>query len=187
MNKVEALELVRKELPEKRYKHTLGVVDTAVMLANKYGAHVESAEMAAILHDVAKYWSEETMTQLILEGDIPDDLLNYHQSLWHAHVGAYYLKKNGFVNQDIIKAIKYHTTGRAHMSLLEKIVFLADYIEPGRRFPGVDEVRLLAENDLDQAVMQSLINTMNLLLERGKQIHPDTVNAYNHLVKNREE
>lgn len=186
MEKDDAIELVKKELPEKRFNHTIGVMETSVKLAEKYHGDVEKAELAAILHDIAKYWSRETMTTIIKESDISDELLNYHLSLWHAHVGADYMNKHGVHDEEIIWAIRYHTTGRKGMTLLEKIVFLADYIEPGRRFPGVEDVRELAEKNLDAAVVQALMNTMTLLIDRKQQIHPDTVDAYNDLVKKEE-
>lgn len=188
MKKADALSLVQKELPEKRLIHTMGVVEAAIQLAEQYGADKEKAELAAILHDLAKYWPRDAMRLLIEESPIDNALLTYHLSLWHAPVGAYYIEKHGLTaDQEILDAIRFHTTGRRGMTLLEKIVFLADYIEPGRRFPGVDDVRAIAKENLDLAVLQALINTMKLLIDRKQQIHPDTINAYNDIIElNRE-
>ena len=101
--------------------------------------------------------------------DIPKDLLDYHHELWHAPAGAYLVQQEvGITDAEILDAIRYHTTGRVGMTLLEKVIYLADYIEPGRKFPGVDEVRQLAKHNLNQAVCQALENTI-YFLERQKQ------------------
>ncbi|MFC7393280.1 bis(5'-nucleosyl)-tetraphosphatase (symmetrical) YqeK [Scopulibacillus cellulosilyticus] len=176
---------VKQILPRKRYEHTLGVVQSAKYLAGIYNGDVKKAELAAMLHDIAKYFSKDDMISIIKkEPDIPDDLLNYHLSLWHAPVGAAYVRETyGVHNSEILNAIYYHTTGRSGMTLLEKIVFLADYIEPGRDFPAVAEVRKLAETDLDTAVAKALENTIIFLISRHQQIYPDTISAYNDLIK----
>jgi predicted HD superfamily hydrolase involved in NAD metabolism len=186
MNKEEALHEVKNLLPEKRYQHTLGVVESAIDLANRYGGNVERAEMAAILHDIAKFFPVDVLRGFIeSHKEIQNDVLSYHPSLWHAPVGAFYVKEQFNIDdQDILDAITYHTTGRQGMTLLEKIVFLADYIEPGRKFPGVDEVREMAETDLDLAVAKALANTTLFLVENYKQVYPDTISAYNDLIKN---
>ncbi|MGV3487554.1 MAG: bis(5'-nucleosyl)-tetraphosphatase (symmetrical) YqeK [Tuberibacillus sp.] len=185
MNKEEALAQVKKLLPEKRYIHTLGVVESASELSIRYGADKEKAEMAAILHDIAKYFPVEQLREYIETHDeIPSGMLLYHPSLWHAPVGAVYVKEQfGINDQDVLDAITYHTTGRTGMTLLEKIVFLADYIEPGRAFPGVDEVREMAKASLDLAVAKALANTTLFLVENYKQVYPDTLAAYNDLIK----
>ena len=185
MNKEQALLEVKSHLPEKRYQHTLGVVESAIELANRYGVDSEKAEFAAILHDIAKFFSVDVLHDYIeVHDEIPDDFLDYHPSLWHAPVGALYAKQHlGIDDQDVIDAITYHTTGRSGMSALEKVVFLADYIEPGRNFPGVDEVRAMAKEDLDLAVCKALANTIQYLVEGYKQVFPDTISAYNDLVK----
>lgn len=185
MNKEEALLEVKKLLPEKRYVHTLGVVESAIELAGRYGADKEKAELAAIYHDIAKFFPVDVLKEFIeTHKEIPGDVLKYHPSLWHAPVGAIYVKEQFNVQDtEILDAITYHTTGREGMTLLDKIVFLADYIEPGRRFPGVDEVRQMAEEDLDLALAKALANTTQFLVENYKQVFPDTISAYNDLIK----
>jgi len=185
MNKDEALAEVKKLLPEKRYIHTLGVVESAMELAARYGGDSKKAELAAILHDITKYFPVDQLREYIETHDeIPSDMLSYHPSLWHSPVGAVYVKEQfGIQDQEVLDAITYHTTGRTGMSLLEKIVFLADYIEPGRSFPGVDEVRQMAKESLDLAVAKALANTTQFLVENYKQVYPDTISAYNDLIK----
>ncbi|MED0662605.1 bis(5'-nucleosyl)-tetraphosphatase (symmetrical) YqeK [Geobacillus thermodenitrificans] len=184
MEREQALRIVKEQLTEHRYEHTLGVVETAVKLAERYGADVKKAELAAIFHDYAKFRPVEEMKQLILAQNMPNDLLVYNSELWHAPVGAYLVQTEvGIDDPEVLDAIRYHTSGRAGMTLLEKIIYLADYIEPGRRFPGVDDVRRLAEEDLNRALLQAVKNTIAFLLEKGQLIYPDTIHAYNSLVR----
>ncbi|MDX5476012.1 MAG: bis(5'-nucleosyl)-tetraphosphatase (symmetrical) YqeK [Bacillaceae bacterium] len=183
MNKEKALSIVKEALTEKRYIHTIGVMETSVKLAKKYGADEKKAETAAIFHDYAKFRPKEEMKQIIIDQNMPHDLLEHNDELWHAPVGAYLVEKEvGISDKEILDAIKWHTSGRINMSKLEKIVFLADYIEPGRDFPGVEEVRSMAEVDLNKAVAQSLRNTIKFLLERNQLVYPDTLHSYNYMV-----
>jgi predicted HD superfamily hydrolase involved in NAD metabolism len=183
MERHEALEVVKKQLTEHRYQHTLGVMETAIQLAERYGADVKKAELSAIFHDYAKFRPKEEMKQIILEQNMPNDLLVYNTELWHAPVGAYLVKTEvGIQDEDILNAIRYHTSGRPNMTLLEKIVYVADYIEPGRIFPGVDEVRELAQQDLDKALIKALQNTIQFLLKKNQPIYPDTIHTYNSLI-----
>lgn len=188
MNRNEALQLVKAQLTEKRYVHTLGVAESAVELAERYGADVKKAELAAIFHDYAKFRPKEEMKQIIMEQNITKDLLDYHSELWHAPVGAYLVEQEaGITDQEILDAIAYHTSGRIGMTLLDKVVYLADYIEPGRSFPGVEEVRKLAEQNLDAAVIQAVRNTINFLMMKKQVIYPATFHTYNDLIKNLKE
>jgi predicted HD superfamily hydrolase involved in NAD metabolism len=183
MDRDKALEMVRKQLPEKRYVHTLGVVETALRLSEKYGGDAKKIELASIFHDYAKYLPDEEMREIIVKENLPRRLLRFHRELWHAPVGACLVKKEaGIEDEEILNGIRYHTTGRANMTLLEKIVFLADYIEPGRNFPGVDPVRKRAEESLDGAVLLALEQTISFLLSKHSKIYPDTIDAYNDLI-----
>lgn len=180
MDRNTALQIVKKHLPERRYIHTIGVTDTAVMLAKRYGADERKAELAGIFHDYAKYRPKEEMENIIRRENMPQDLLLYDSELWHAPVGAYLVQKEvGISDEEILDAIRYHTTGRPGMTTLEKVVFLADYIEPNRAFPGVEEVRKAAENSLDEAIVLSLQNTIRFLLSKNQLIYPQTVETYN--------
>lgn len=181
MKREQALAIIKEHLPERRYFHTLGVYETARHLAEKYGASVEKAELAAIFHDYAKYRPEDEMRTIIIQEHLPQDLLLYDPQIWHAPVGAYLVcKEQGINDEEILNAIKYHTTGRANMTLLEKIIFIADYIEPNRKpFPGLEVVRELAEKDLDRAVFQCAANTINYLIKQEIAIYPDLFHTYN--------
>jgi predicted HD superfamily hydrolase involved in NAD metabolism len=188
MNREKALALVKEQITERRYIHTLGVVESAIELAERYGADVKKAELAAIFHDYAKFRPKEEMEQIIIAEKMDPALLEYNMELWHAPVGAYLVNKEaGIQDAEILDAIAYHTSGRVGMSLLDKVVYLADYIEPGRSFPGVDEVRQTAKQNLDHAVIQALRNTVVFLMKRNQAIYPDTFKTYNDLIMNLKE
>ncbi|OLF91239.1 Hydrolase (HAD superfamily) YqeK [Bacillus paralicheniformis] len=177
---------MQEQLTEQRYIHTVGVMETAVQLAERFGADVKKAEIAAIFHDYAKFRPKEEMKQIILNGGGPLEVLDFHHELWHAPAGAALVKTEvGITDEDILSAIRFHTSGRPNMTLLEKVIYVADYIEPGRRFPGVEEVRTLAEEDLDLALIQALKNTMTFLISKNQAVYPETVATYNALVNDR--
>lgn len=183
MERDKALSIVKEQLTERRYLHTIGVMDTAIVLARKFGSNEKKAELAAIFHDYAKYRSKEEMEKIIAQENMPADLLKANIELWHAPVGAFLVEKEAGINdEEILNAIRFHTTGRAGMTVLEKVIFLADYIEPGRKFPGVDKVRQLAKENLDLALIKALKNTISFLLEKNQPIYPDTVHTYNDLL-----
>jgi predicted HD superfamily hydrolase involved in NAD metabolism len=186
MNREEALKKVRVQLTEHRYQHTIGVMETAVQLAKKYGADEEKAELAAIFHDYAKFRPKEEMKEIIISQKFSKELLEYNEELWHAPCGAYLVEKEaGIADRDILDAIRYHTSGRPGMTMLEKVIYLADYIEPGRHFPGVEEVREIGLHDLNRGLIEAVKNTMNFLMKKNQPIYPDTFLTYNDLVKNR--
>lgn len=188
MNREEALRLVKEQITEQRYQHTLGVMETSITLAERYGGDPKKAELAAIFHDYAKFRPKDEMKEIILAQKMPADLLAYNSELWHAPVGAYLVEKEaGITDPEILDAIRYHTSGRVKMPLLDKIVFLADYIEPGRSFPGVDEVRDTAKENLELAVIDALRNTILFLLKRNQAVYPDTFHTYNDLILNNKE
>jgi predicted HD superfamily hydrolase involved in NAD metabolism len=186
MEREAALKLVKEQLTEHRYQHTLGVMETAISLANQYGADVKKAELAAIFHDYAKFRPKEEMKEIIVSQGFPTDLLDYNSELWHAPVGAYLVEKEASItDSDVLDAIRFHTSGRPGMTLLEKIIYLADYIEPGRHFPGVDEVRDMAKENLDRALLKAVQNTILFLMKKNQTVYPDSFYMYNDLVKNR--
>lgn len=185
MNRETALEIVKEQLTEHRYQHTIGVMETAIQLAEQYGADLKKAELAAIFHDYAKFRPKEEMAQIIKDQKMPEVLLEYNSELWHAPVGAFLVETEvGLNDHEVLDAIRYHTSGRPDMTLLEKIVYVADYIEPGRHFPGVDKVRELAKKDLNKALIKSIRNTIEFLMKKKQPIFPDTFYTYNDLVKN---
>lgn len=182
MDRETALSIVKEQLTEHRYQHTVGVMETAIGLADRYGADSKKAELAAIFHDYAKFRPKEEMKRIIEEQHMKKELLKYNSELWHAPVGAYLVEKEaGITDPEILDAIRYHTSGRVGMTLLDKVIYLADYIEPGRHFPGVDEVREMAKASLDQALVQSVKNTIQFLMKKNQPVYPDTFYTYNDL------
>lgn len=128
--------------------------------------------------------SIERMKEIIEQNQLNLDLLVYDKQMWHSEVGAFVAEKDyGITDPDIINAIRFHTSGREDMSLLEKIVCLADYIEPGRDFPGVDKIREKAQVSLEEGLVAGFDSTISLLLEKRRVIFPLTVLARNDLVR----
>lgn len=188
MDRKQALKIVEKKLNEPRYLHTIGVMDTAIQLAKCYGINEKQAEIAAIFHDYAKFRPKEEMKTIILEQSMPKQLLEFHHELWHAPVGAYLVQKEVGINDEaVLNAIRFHTSGRVNMTLLEKIIYLADYIEPGRAFPGVEDVRELSQENLNQALAKAVKNTITFLIGKNQPIYPDTVYLYNELMNMKED
>jgi predicted HD superfamily hydrolase involved in NAD metabolism len=183
MNYDEIAASVQSEMPAKRWKHTQGVIAESVRLADKYHANLEQARIAATLHDVAKFWPIERQRELVMSENVQNDVLAHDPQLWHAHAGAIVAEHQyGVIDPEILRAIRYHTSGRVGMSLLEKIVCLADYIEPGREFAGVERLRSLSQTSLEEALISGFGGTIATLIEQGKPIYPLTVLARNDLI-----
>lgn len=166
-----------KVLKKGRYKHTIGVMYTAGSMAMRYGENIETAMLAGLLHDCGKYGSEEEQIALCRRSGIE---LTEHElevpALIHAKLGAYLAKEKYKIQDDaVLNAILYHTTGRPDMTMLEKIIFLSDYIEPGRRqIPSLDEIRRITFIDIDKAVQLCAENTLDYLKESGRPVDPMT-------------
>jgi predicted HD superfamily hydrolase involved in NAD metabolism len=170
----------KKVLTPTRWEHTLRVIDTAVKLAHHEGIDPQKAEVAATLHDYCKFWSADELIIWIKRYHLPPDLLDYNSDLWHAPVGAEVARIHfGIHDEDILHAIRYHTSARPQMSPLEKIIYLADYTEPGRQFPAAEEVRQLVNIDVEKALLQALDYTILSLIERRQKIYPLTLAARN--------
>lgn len=167
----------------KRYEHTLGVAYTATALAMRYEASLKNAELAGLLHDCAKCMSDEKKLTFCEKHNISvNDIERRCPSLLHAKVGSFLaMEEYHMEDTDIINAILNHTTGRPGMSLLEKIVFVADYIEPNRKqAPNLKEIRKLAFVDLDQALLKILSDTLVYLEETGSPFDPMTRKTYDY-------
>lgn len=188
MEREEALKLVKVQLTDHRYQHTLGVMETAIALAKQYGGDEQKAELAAIFHDYAKFRPKDEMKEIIIEQGFPQNLLEYNSELWHAPAGAYLAEKEaGIIDPEVLEAIRFHTSGRPGMTLLDKIIYLADYIEPGRHFPGVEEVRNVAKENLDKALIMAVKNTIIFLLKKNQTVYPETFYTYNDLIRKLED
>ncbi|WP_410983607.1 bis(5'-nucleosyl)-tetraphosphatase (symmetrical) YqeK [Bacillus cereus] len=184
MNREKALEIVKQQMHEKRYIHTIGVMETAIELAKLYGVDEKKAETAAIFHDYAKCRPIQEMEDIIKQEELPKDLLHYNKELWHAPVGAYLIEKEvGITDHEILQAITYHTSGHEKMTMLDKVIYVADYIEPGRKFPGVEEARRLAQEDINKALLFALKRTIQFLMEKDQTIYPLTFQTYNAILK----
>jgi nicotinate-nucleotide adenylyltransferase len=163
----------------KRLPHIRGTEEEAVRLAQRWGADVEKMRRAAILHDCTKYLSlEEHLAICDRYGVELDEMERVTEKLLHSKTGAV-LARHWFGQDDeIYQAIFYHTTARANMSLAEKIIYMADYIEPNRDFPEVEELRALSYTDLDRAVGMGAWLSIQEMEERGRTIHHNTAEAY---------
>ncbi|HJC73497.1 MAG TPA: bis(5'-nucleosyl)-tetraphosphatase (symmetrical) YqeK [Candidatus Mediterraneibacter faecavium] len=169
-----------KKLKKERFEHTIGVMYTAASLAMRYGADIQKALTAGLLHDCGKYCSSKDQIRLCRKYDIrlTDPELEM-PALIHAKLGAYLAHHEYRVkDQEILDAITWHTTGRPGMTLLEKIIYIADYIEPNRKIiPGLEEIRSIVFQDIDRAVYLSAKNTVRYLDNGGKAVDPMTIST----------
>ena len=172
----------------KRFVHTQGVEYTAAALAMRYGEDVERAQVAGLLHDCAKCMGNDKLLSDCEKHHIPvTDVERRNPYLLHAKVGSYLAKKEYKVEDpEILSAILYHTTGHPNMTLLEKILYIADYMEPNRDFEGVERLRELTETDLDGAVLLGLEMSVKEMEERGNPLHSRTAEALEWLKGQRE-
>ncbi len=174
---------VKKELDNLRYQHTLGVAYTAASLAMRYEADMERAFLAGILHDCAKNIPTPEKISLCRKYRIELTQVELEApALIHSKLGACLAERRYHIkDSEVINAIRYHTTGRPGMSLYEKIIFVADYIEPYRcEAPNLDKVRTLAFTDLDECIRTILADTLDYLAERGKTTDPMTKLTYDY-------
>ncbi|MGN0494240.1 MAG: bis(5'-nucleosyl)-tetraphosphatase (symmetrical) YqeK [Acutalibacteraceae bacterium] len=181
----EALKLIlQKRLNEKRYYHSLCVADEARRLAKKYGGDRDKAYLAGLLHDITKNAPDEEHLQIFKEfGIILSDVEQNAKKLWHAMSGAPYVKNIlGIDDLEIIDAIRYHTTAKADMSLLAKILYLADFTSKDRDYEDVEVIREYVDESLEKAFVYALEYSIVDLVNQGRAIHPDTVQAYNQAV-----
>lgn len=176
--------LLAERLSPYRYTHSLCVAESAVDLAEKYGADKEKALVAGLLHDITKEASPEEHFALFEQGEVMlTHLEAVNRKLWHAMSGAEYLKlKLNITDEEILDAVRYHTTARAGMSLLEKVIYIADFISADRVYDDVEIVRNLAGKSLDETMLYTQRYSINELLQKGACIHPDSVACYNELM-----
>lgn len=179
-----AKQIIYDHLTKKRYEHSLRVAQVANQLAKIHQVDPYKVELAALLHDIAKDQTIDELQANISQFALPDELLKDHYELWHGPVGARIVRDiYGVDDEEIFQAIYYHTTGRAKMSDVELIVYIADYIEPERDIPGVEYVRDLAQNNLIDAALLITSRTIKYLIDKRVTIHINTFYAYNDLLK----
>lgn len=176
--------LLEKRLAPKRYYHSLCVADEAKRLAEKYGADIEKAYLAGLLHDVTKNASEEEHLNIFdTFGIMLNSIEKNAEKLWHAMSGAAYVKYVLQIDdEEIYDAIRYHTTAKSNMSLLSLILYLADFTSADRDYEDVDVMRALVDKSLDEAFLYALSYTVKEIVDKGGALHLDTINAYNETV-----
>ena len=174
-------ELLQSKLNEKRFLHSLCVADEAKRLAIKYGADPQKMYLAGLLHDITKNTENNEQLQLFNEfGIMLTAVEKASPQIWHAMSGALFVQKElKITDEDIISAIRYHTTGKAGMTLSQKVVYLADLTSTDRDYPDVNEIRQKADVDIDKAIFAVLKFTVNNMSGKGLPLHPDTLDAYN--------
>ena len=167
-----------------RYTHTLGCEKAAIWLGEKYGEDPQKCSLAMLLHDITKRLSREEQLYLCDKyGIIPCDVEKIEWKMLHGRTAAAIARDVYKIPEDVAHAIEYHTTGCENMTTLDKIVYLADFIEETRDFKGVEPARALAKKDIDKALLYCFDFSLSDLIERGKLIHKDTMQARNWLIK----
>jgi predicted HD superfamily hydrolase involved in NAD metabolism len=157
--------------------HIEGVVEAADELAERFGVDRQKTRTAALCHDLYRGIKDDALNVYVNQLGLPKKYLN-NGNLAHSKIAAEMIKKDfGIEDEDILNAVRYHTTGRAGMSPLEKVIFLADSIEPGRNYPRVDEIRNVAKTDLNRACLMCLERTIEYINNKGFYLDPDTLEA----------
>lgn len=171
---------VKEMLSEERFNHSERVVKRAIEYAKIYNVDIEMVKLVAISHDIAKELSDEENQKYISKYNIKlDDIEKVNKSLLHAKIGAYICKEKYGFTEDMVNSVRYHTTGRENMSILEKIIYLADATEEGRRNCSKSQYVDLIKEDIDKGMVEISKWVINKLLNNNKVIHPDTINCYN--------
>lgn len=185
MDYIDIVKTLKTTLKESRYIHSLSVSDTAVELAQRFNVDEQQAKLAGILHDCAREIPTSSLIEVAQKRQIKIGLIEEHQPiLLHARLGAIMAQeKYGIDDNDILDAIRLHTTGSADMTDLAKIIYLADMIEPHRQYESVNRLRdLIKTSDLDTIMLNAFNDSLAFILQRGLMIHPQTILARNTLI-----
>lgn len=178
---------LRNRLDDYRFTHSVNVAHTCRELAKMYGEDEEKAWYTGLLHDIFKNETKENTLAFFAENNIVlTDCERNAPKLWHAMAGSVYLQKTYGFDEEFIRAVRYHTTGRANMSLLEKIVFCADFISVERNYPGVDDMRERVKVSLEYCMEEGLRFTIDELVNALLPVHPDTIHAFNDICIHKE-
>lgn len=180
----EIYKYIKENLTQSRYNHTLGVVETAKKLAKINCINEEKAELAALVHDIAKNINIEKQKYILNNNNITlTEIEEKTPQILHGFVGAIIAKSElGITDKEILSAIAFHTIAKKNMTTLEKIIYIADYIEPNRKYPGVDLLRKITFENLNKGVLQGLENTIIFVIGQGQLVHPTTLDARNQLL-----
>jgi predicted HD superfamily hydrolase involved in NAD metabolism len=178
---------LKDSITKKRFIHSINVMELAAELALAHGIDQEKTAIAGLLHDCAKNIEADESLRLCEEFEIDvNDVEKLQPKLLHGKVGAVLATKEyGVDDEEILDAIRHHTLGRENMTTMDKIVFIADYVEPGRNFEGIEELRELAFTDLDKTMVISLDNIIKHIISKGVLIHPVAILARNDMIKKR--
>lgn len=190
MTEKEMLKKLQATQKERRYNHTLRVIFEAERLAPKFGVDIQKARITALLHDCAKNLDEKNGEDFSVicrkYGVTLDECAKNEKALIHAYLGATVAWKDyGIEDNEILEAIYYHTTARANMTPLEKLIYIADMTEPGRTIEQAAEIRRLVDIDIDEALIYAIGCSIKHVIKKGTLIHPDSVHALNYLIENR--
>lgn len=176
--------LIKKQLSEKRYKHSLRVAEVAKELAKIHGEDERKAEIAGLLHDYCKEYVRENLVRIAVDKKLltsREDLLM--PQILHGPVASLVLKEEGIVeDEEILQAVRYHTTGHPDMGVLAKIIFIADYVEPGRKTPHIQELHALARENIDRCIVEIVDRTTMYLMRDQKIIHEDMIRLRNRIL-----
>ncbi len=177
----EITQKLKRVLDKQRYEHSLGVMETSEVLARRYGENPEKAALAGLLHDCGKnYKGEPAKLYMEKAGLSVDWVERINTRLLHGPIGAHLAQTlYGIEDEAILNAVRWHTTGRAGMSLLEKIVFVADYIEPNRKLEDIEQMRKAALESLELCMVLCCDSTIRYVMKKGAMLHPRTVETRN--------
>lgn len=174
---------VAKVMSPKRLAHVLRVEEMALELARIHGGDLEQVSVAALVHDYGKERSDDAYLTLLDTGEFSEELRPYGNAIWHGVLGTVFIEGElGITDSAILQAVRHHTTGAADMTVLDQLIYVADYVERGRDFPVVAEARELAFKNLDKAVAFETEQTLRYLIEKKALIYPKTIETYNHWV-----
>lgn len=184
LSEIEIKRILKSKLNVNRFTHTLSVQDLAVRLAKVYKIDESKARLTGLLHYCAKWMSPEKLMQAVEHYGIELDEIERRQSqILHAIVGAYWAKDYFHMHdEEILRAIKLHTTGDVQMSLLDKVIYVADYAEPTREYSGAKQIYELAFEDIDRATLETANQKILYLIKKGALIHPKTIRMRNAMV-----
>lgn len=185
MDREQIILLLQERLKPKRFQHSLGVEQSAVELAGIHGADIVKASTAALLHDVMRcYNGSELLDMAAKYGIEPGEYECSYPKVLHAPLGAEYARRElGITDEEIINAIARHTTAAPAMTLLDKVIYISDAIEPGRSYDGVERLRQLAHVDLDRCLLDIIDESIELMERKGKPVHPDSYEALHYYKK----
>lgn len=180
MSREDLVAILKRALKQPRFEHVLRVEKTAIALAERNQVNIEKASIAGLVHDYAKQRPDADFIQVIAQKQLDPELLDYGNAIWHGIVGAEMIKDElQLFNEDILNAVRHHTTGAAVMSKLEQVIYMADYIEPGRDFEGVAQARQVTQTSLAAGVALQTKQTLSYLIKHDRPVYPKTIETYN--------